>query len=109
MKQKSELCSGKSAASPIFIIASLRTLICQELFCWFCFVLFLTLGWLDYSLVFCTSVFHPGYPVCLNLLMTKNEETSVSRYARLFCSLHFHQNSSGLNGIFLGQLQEEFR
>lgn len=45
--------------------------------------------------------------MCLSLLMARNEENSMSRDARLFCSLHFHKNSSVLNAMFLGQLQDE--
>lgn len=45
--------------------------------------------------------------MCLSLLMARKEENSMSRDARLFCSLHFHENSSVLNAMFLGQLQDE--
>lgn len=68
-----------------------------------------------------TSVLHfrvfQAYPVCLNQPTAGNEEDSVFSdanlfcfiYESLFCSLNFHQNCSGLNAAFLGQLQDGFR
>lgn len=78
------------------------------------------------SFKFCrlfSSVLHfrvfQAYSVYLNLPIAKNEEDPIFSdaswfffyfiYASLFSSLKFHQNCSGLNAVFMGQLQDRFR